>query len=135
MDVKGSSSFNAAMAMVQDKYPDQHDGIVMAHTMKTVNLRKVILINSQTTHNVFCNNKYVENIRKAKSSLHLSTNGGGMTITQEADVVGRYPVGRDSTVYYDADAITNILSFKKIAKIYQITYDSDVLIGAALEYC
>ena len=50
-----------------------------------------------------------------------------MTITQEADVVGMYPVGRDSTVYYDVDAITNILSFKKIAKTYWITYDSDVL--------
>ena len=37
-DNKGSSSFNAAMVMVQDKYPDLHDGIVMAHTTKTVNL-------------------------------------------------------------------------------------------------
>ena len=67
-DNEGSSSLNAAMAMVQDKYPDLQDGIVMAHTMKTVNLRKVILINSQTTHDVFCNNKYAKNIRKAKSS-------------------------------------------------------------------
>ena len=124
-DDKGSSSFNAAMAIVQDKYPDLHNGIVMAHTMKTVNLRKVILIDGQTTHDVFCNNKYVENIRKAKSSLHLSTNGGGMTITQEADVVGLYLVGSDSTVYYNTDAITNILSFKKLAKIYWIIYDSD----------
>ena len=69
---------------VQDKYPDLHNRIVMAHKMKTVNLRKVILIDSQTTHNVFCNDKYVKNIRNAKSSLHLSMNGGGMTITQEA---------------------------------------------------
>jgi hypothetical protein len=99
MDDEGSSSFNAAIAMVQDKYPDLHDGIVMAHTMKTVNLRKVILIDSQTTHNVFCNNKYIKNIHKAKSSLHLSTNRGGMTINQETDVVGLYPVGCDSTVY------------------------------------
>ena len=36
---EGSSSFNAAMAMVQEIYLDLHDGIVMAHTMKTVNLR------------------------------------------------------------------------------------------------
>ncbi len=84
------------------------------------------MTHSKTTHNVFCNDKYVENIHKAKSSLHLSTNGGGMTITQEADVVGLYPVGCDSTVYYNTNAITNILSFKKLEKIYQITYDSDV---------
>ena len=29
LDDEGSSSFNAAMAMVQDKYPDLHDGKVM----------------------------------------------------------------------------------------------------------
>ena len=100
--------------------------IVLAHTMKALKLRKVILIYSQMTHNVFCNNEYVENIHKAISSLNLSTNGGGMTITKEADVVGLYLNGRDSMVYYDAGAITNILSFKKIAIIYQITYESDV---------
>ena len=49
-DNEGSSNFNTAMAMVQDKYPDLHHGIVLAHTMKALNLRKVILINSQTTH-------------------------------------------------------------------------------------
>jgi hypothetical protein len=49
-----------------------------------------------------------------------------MTITQEADVVGLYQVECDSMVYYDTNAITNILSFKKLAKIYRITYDSDV---------
>ena len=64
---------------------------------------------------------------KAKSSLHLSTNGGGMTITKEADVIGLYPDGCDSTVYYDTRAMTNILTFKKLAKIYQITCNSDLL--------
>ena len=53
LDDKGSSNFNAAMAMVQDKYLDLHDGIVLAHTMKALNLRKVVLIDSQTTHNMF----------------------------------------------------------------------------------
>ena len=56
-DNKGSSNFKAAMVMVQDKHPDLHDGIVLADTMKALNLRKVIIINSQTTHNVFCNNE------------------------------------------------------------------------------
>ena len=50
-----------------------------------------------------------------------------MTITKEADVIGLYPNVCDSTVYYDTRAITNILSFKKLAKIYGIKYDSDVL--------
>ena len=49
-----------------------------------------------------------------------------MSISKEADVKGLYPVGRDATVYFDKAAITNILSFKKMAKLYRITYDSDV---------
>ena len=49
-----------------------------------------------------------------------------MSISKEADVKGLYPVGEDAAVYYDKAAITNILSFKKMAKLYRITYDSDV---------
>ena len=59
-DNEGSSNFNATMVMVQEKYPDLHDGIVLAHTMKALHLREVILINSQTTHDVFCNDEYVK---------------------------------------------------------------------------
>ena len=50
-----------------------------------------------------------------------------MVISLEADVLGLYPEGYDDTVYYNKDAITNILSFKKMARVYRITYDSDVL--------
>jgi hypothetical protein len=114
------------MAGVQEGYPELHDGIVLAHKIPHLRLREEILIDSQTTHDVFCNPKYVGNVRKAKKNLHLSTNGGGMVINLEADVLGLYPKGYDDTVYYDKDAITNILSFKKIAKVYRITYDSDV---------
>ena len=56
------------------------------HTTKSLDLRKVVLIDSQTTHDVFCNDKYLENIRHAKKVLHLGTNGGGMSISKEADV-------------------------------------------------
>ena len=123
-DDEGSSSFNAGLAIVGNE--ELHEGIVMAQTTKALNLRRAILIDSQTTHDVFCNKDYVENVRRAKKVLHLSTNGGGMTISQEADVVGLYPDGDSGCVYYDSDAITNILSFKKLAKTYRITYDSDV---------
>jgi hypothetical protein len=74
------------------------------------------------------NVKYVENVRTANKILQFSTNGGGMSITHKAAVKGLYPEGCNSTVwYYNTGAINNILSFKKLAKIYRITYDSDVL--------
>ena len=61
------------MAVVQDNYSELHNGIVLAHKIAHLKLKDVILIDSQTTHNVFCNPKYVENVRKVKKNLHLST--------------------------------------------------------------
>ena len=110
-----------ALVVVSERYPSLHDRIVLAHTTKTLDLRKVILIDSQTTHNVFCNDKYLENICRAKKVLHLRTHGGRMSISKEDDVKGLYLVGKDATVYYENAAITNILSFKKMAKLYWIT--------------
>ena len=57
---KGSSSFNAALVLVLERYPSLHSGIVLSHTTKALDLRKVVLIDSQTTHDVFCNDKYLE---------------------------------------------------------------------------
>ena len=56
----GSQSFNAVMDVVQDNYSKLHDGIVLAHKIRNLKLRDEILIDSQTTHNVFCNPKYVK---------------------------------------------------------------------------
>jgi hypothetical protein len=123
---EGSMSFNAAMAVIEGNYAELHAGIALAHRTPELKLCDAILIDSQTTHNVFCNTKYVKNVQKAKKNLHLSTNGGGMVISREADVLGLYPDGYDDTVYYDVRAITNILSFKKMAKVYRITYDNEV---------
>ena len=95
---EGSQSFNAAMAVVQDNYSELHGGILLAHKTPHLKLQDVILIDSQTTHDVFCNPKYVGNVQKAKKNLHLSTNGGGMVISREADVLGLYPKGYDDTV-------------------------------------
>ncbi len=49
-----------------------------------------------------------------------------MVISREADVSVLYPDGYNDSVYYDVRAITKILSFKKLAKVYRITYDSEV---------
>ena len=114
------------MEVVQANYSELHEGIVLAHKTQQLKLRDAILLDSETTHDVFCNSKYVTNVRKARKTLHLSTNGGGMVISQEADAIGLYPDGYNCTVYYDARAITNILSFKKLLEVYRITYDSDV---------
>jgi hypothetical protein len=59
---EGSMSFNAAMAVIEGNYAELHAGIALAHWTPELKLRDAILINSQTTHDVFCNTKYVKNV-------------------------------------------------------------------------
>ena len=49
-DDEGSCGFNAALVLVSERYPSLHNGIMMAHTTKALDLRKVVLIDSQTMH-------------------------------------------------------------------------------------
>ena len=51
---EGSQNFNAAMAVVQDNYSELHNGIVLARKIPHLKLRDKTLIDSQTTHDVFC---------------------------------------------------------------------------------
>jgi hypothetical protein len=112
-DDEGSMSFVAAASFMAEMCPNLQKGVLLA-MQASMDLKLHILLDSQSTHDVFCNPKHVTNIRKAKRNLVLSTNGGGMKISQEADVTGLYPVGHDNTVYYDARAITNIVSLKRM---------------------
>ncbi len=50
---EGSQSFNAAVAVVQGNYAKLHNGIAMAHRTPDLKLRDKILIDSQTTQDVF----------------------------------------------------------------------------------
>ena len=40
LDDEGSSNFNLVMESMQDRYPDLHNGIVLAHTTKALDLQK-----------------------------------------------------------------------------------------------
>ena len=75
--------FVAEASFMAEMCPKLRKGVLVA--MRTsMDLRSLVLLDSQSTHDVFCNPKYVSNIRKAKRDLVLSTNGGGMKISQEA---------------------------------------------------
>jgi hypothetical protein len=90
------------------------------NSLHGLNMREVILLDSQSTICVFCNDKLLENITKAKSPLQLRSNGRTMLLTKQ-DTINNY----NQKVWYSADAITNILSLKNLKKQYQVTYNSD----------
>jgi hypothetical protein len=85
-----------------------------------LDLRKVILLDSQSTMDLICNHNLVTEVFKSNYSMRLTSNGGTMTVTHKAKMAGYR-----THVWYDKRAITNILALRNVIKQYRVTYDSD----------
>ena len=85
-------------------------------------LKTVILLDSQSTMDLFCNRSYVQTVSRSDSGMRLKSNGGTMLVTKKAQSrVQGYP----TTVWFDDQAITNILALKNVIKHFHVTYDSN----------
>jgi uncharacterized protein YodC (DUF2158 family) len=85
-----------------------------------LDLRQVILLDSQSTMDLICNPALVRKTFKSDKSMCLKSNGGTMTVTHKAQMAGYHAHG-----WYDKKAITNILALRNVIKQYRVTYDSD----------
>lgn len=86
---------------------------------KDLDLREVILADSQSTTDIFCNEKLVEQTFRSRSKLNLKSNGGTMVVHRKAKVPGY-----GMNVWFSTRAIANILSLKNLAAQFHVTYDS-----------
>jgi hypothetical protein len=86
--------------------------------MLKANLRSMILLDNQSTTDLFCNRRLVSKVWTCKESMTIEGNGGTLTTNQKA-LIKNY-----GKVWFHKDAITNILSLKRVTEKYRVTYDS-----------
>ena len=83
------------------------------------NMRDIILFDSDSTDTVFCNPRYVKNIRNSKQVLTFDTNRGKMVSNQVCEV----PHLRIH--WFNKDSITNIISLAHMIDKFRVTLDSN----------
>ena len=81
--------------------------------------RNVILLERQSTMELFCNSNLVGKVYKAKKKMCLHSNGGKVLITHRAQIAGYKP-----HVWFGQTSITNLIALKDIIKQYCVTYNS-----------
>jgi Zinc knuckle len=92
---------------------------VASGVLKDLDLRKVILFDTQSTDDVFCNKKYLRNIRKSNQRMPLHGNGGILQLEQIGELKGYH-----HEVWYNKNAIANILSKKWVSMQYRVSMDT-----------
>ena len=103
----------------QSHFQFMHIKIVLSQNSSgDVDLRNVILLDSQSTVSLFCNPNFVSSFSKAEKPLKLQSNGGKLMIHHVAAI---YDDGM--CVWFSKKAITNNLSLKMVRQQYPVTYD------------
>jgi hypothetical protein len=85
-----------------------------------LDLKKVILLDSQFTMDLICDPALVELTFKSSHIMRLKSNGGTMEVKKQAIMPGYH-----AYVWYNKKAITNILSSSNVIKQYHVMYDSN----------
>ena len=100
-----------------------HNDVVCSTQDKAGIPKNWILLDSQSTVDVFSNPCLLTNIRKSKTMLMLHCNAGKAIMTQKGDLKGY------GTVWYYHEGIANIHSLHKVQEKYKVTYDSSTKVG------
>ena len=82
-------------------------------------LKETILLDSQSSVDLFSNPNMVEKVTLTGETLELRTNAGKLQIKKKATVPGHC-----NPVWFDEKAIANVFSLALMEDQYRVTYDS-----------
>jgi hypothetical protein len=85
-----------------------------------IDLREVILLDSQSTMDLFYNAALVSKTHKSTTVMRQKSNGGNMVVTRKATMPGY-----NKDVWFSTRDITNIIALSNLIQQYRVTYDSD----------
>ena len=93
-------------------------GTIYTHSYVQPNkhMYNLIPLNACSSIDLFCNQSYVCNVHQVNTTLALTTNAEVMMTILKEELPGY------STVWFDPQAMTNVLSFGNIAKQYSVQY-------------
>ena len=84
-------------------------------------LRTWLLLDNQSTENIFSNKDYLINIWNVNTTLDLALSGGQLTTNYQGDFPGF------GTVWYNPNGITNIVSQAMVEDMgYDVEYDKHI---------
>jgi hypothetical protein len=93
--------------------------VQLMNNNKINELKDLLLLDNQSTTDLWCNKNKLQNIRKVSGKCTVVTNGGQLNTNMK----GYLPNYGD--VWYHPQAITNILSLSNVKKHFKVTFDSE----------
>jgi hypothetical protein len=98
----------------------KEDGEYAFHQSSGSNIpRNWILLDNQSTVDICCNRSLLSNVCESSGSMAVHCNAGQRNTNLVGDLDGY------GTVWYDPEAIANILSLKKVKEKYHVAHSSD----------